>query len=66
MLRRKLAKAAQLHRSDEPNSVLVDQLLDLVTQDHRSKRRHTTYDVEHRLANICVRFSEREDHSKSH
>src|SRR5437899_8642508 len=50
MLRQKMAKAAQLHRSDEPNRVLVDQLFDLVIEDYRSKRRHTTYDVEHRVA----------------
>ena len=30
--------------------MLVDQLLDLVIEDYRSKRRHTTYDVEHRVA----------------
>jgi hypothetical protein len=50
MLRRKMAQAAQLHRSDEPNCVLVDQLLDLVIEDYRSKGRHTTSDVEHRMA----------------
>jgi hypothetical protein len=50
MLRRKMAKAAQLNRWDEPDYVLADQLLDLVIEDYRSKRRHTTYDVEHRVA----------------
>ncbi|HEY3937244.1 MAG TPA: hypothetical protein VGL97_07420 [Bryobacteraceae bacterium] len=48
MLRRKMAKAAQLGCSD--TGVSVDQVLDLVIEDHRSKRLHTTYDVEHRVA----------------
>jgi hypothetical protein len=47
ILRRKMAEAAQLNRWDH---VLVDQLLDLVIEDYRSKGRHTTYDVEHRVA----------------
>jgi hypothetical protein len=48
MLRRKMAQAAQLRRS-EGSRVSVDQLLDLVIEDYRSNRRHTTYDVEHRV-----------------
>jgi hypothetical protein len=50
MLRRRMAQAAQLHLSDEPNRVLIDQLLDLVIEDYRSERRDTTYDVKHRIA----------------
>ena len=47
MLRRKMAQAAQPNHWDY---VLVDQLLDLAIEDYRSKGRHTTYDVEHRVA----------------
>jgi hypothetical protein len=50
MLRRKMAQADPLHRSDEPHPVLIDQLLNLVIEDYRSKCRQTTYDVEHRVA----------------
>ncbi len=49
MLGRKLAKAGELHRSDETSRVSLNQLLDLVIEDYRSKDRHTTYDVEHRV-----------------
>jgi hypothetical protein len=47
MLRRKMAQATQPNHWDY---ALVDQLLDLVIEDYRSKGRHTTYDVEHRVA----------------
>lgn len=49
MLGRKLAKAGELPCSDETSRISLNQLLDLVIEDYRSKDRHTTYDVEHRV-----------------
>lgn len=50
MLKRKLAAAEQQHSSDENCRVSLNQLLDIVIEDYRSKARHSTYDVEHRIA----------------
>jgi hypothetical protein len=50
ILRQKVGKATQPSRSDDFPSVVINQLLDLVIDDYRSKDRYTTYDVEHRVA----------------
>lgn len=50
LLRQKMAKVGRAAEySGEPGRVLVDQLLDLVIEDHRFERRSTTYDVEKRV-----------------
>jgi len=50
MLRQRMAKLGSLaNRSNEPNRVIVDQLLDLVIEDYRFEHRHSTYDLEHRI-----------------
>ena len=49
ILRQTVAEATQLCRSDDFPSVVINQLLDLVIDDYRSKDRYTTYDVEHRI-----------------
>jgi hypothetical protein len=45
ILQQKIDKATQLCRSDEFPSVVINQLLDLVIDDYRSKDRYTTYAV---------------------
>jgi integrase len=44
-----VATARQSQYSDQPERVLVDQLLDLVIEDHRFERRSSTYDTERRI-----------------
>jgi len=57
ILQQKVAQATQPCRSDDFPSVVINQMLDLVTEDYRSKNRYTTYDVEHRVARSLERKS---------
>lgn len=50
MLRQRMANAARLGEySQEPERVVINQLLDLVLEDYRLKSRHSTYDTEQRI-----------------
>ena len=51
LLRHKMAKAATeaVHYSEEPERVLVGQLLDLLIENYRFAKRHSTYDAECRI-----------------
>lgn len=49
IFRRKLARACVPHPSNETSCIALNELLDLVVRDYRSKGRHTAYDVEHRV-----------------
>lgn len=50
MLRQRMANVARFgEHSEEPQRVLINQLLDLVLDDYRLKSRRSTYDTEHRI-----------------
>ena len=60
ILQQKVAKATQPCRSDDFPSVVINQLLDLVTEDYRSKNRYTTYDAEQRAMRLRPFFGTKE------
>jgi hypothetical protein len=50
ILQRKLVAVCVLHAPNMTSCISLNELLDLVINDYRSKGRHTAYDVEHRVA----------------